>query len=718
MTFGLWSSFQDCLDDVMARQGCDEPKARAAATAIKASFDAQGSIDEIVAKARGFRADAAPPAGRRTMTLSLDPLGIDRYTRSVRVVASTPDPVPGQKAVTSWDLSRFMKNPVVLWAHDSTCLPIGVATDVDPADPAGLAMRIRFASEKVSEVAEQVWNGLLEGVVKAVSVGFDQGEDGKATLVELSVVPVGLDEDAGTDAVNPGATEMTDDELAGRAKEAASILARHLGRVRKQRALLSGKAGEAAGAIGGEARAKKELRADFADGEVLRMDVAPFRMDALEDTPSGGKKLRARLSRVGVLMYRDESRPDGWRRELRLPSEVFKVDSLRTLEGAPLIDIKDHTGMITPETWQKVSLGHVHSVRQDGEYVESEIHVNDRDMLAAIERGDRRDISSGYKCRLSMREGSWRGQRFDCVQTDIVYNHAAMCPPNGGRAGPEVGVRVDSNSPQWGVSHWEAEDKIMKIRFDGREMDYGSKEHLDAIDAASAAAVAALKAEHAKVLAAATTEVQAKLDALKGERDGAVQSLESFKADKASEETKAKEKMEKKAKEQAEIARARRKLERDAFRLLSRVKSSDDEEEDGDDDAPDSDDGKGGKPFGKKAKEKKAKKLDAFFDSATDREIQEKVISSMPGGEKFDAKDRPDTYVQARYDMLIENLGETLGNGLADVVKAVHVHQERVDAGESFGGMSAMKAARAARDKQAAEAGKAPMFNGQGQGGK
>jgi hypothetical protein len=804
------------------------PQQISIALAMLAPDMLQAHVDSFTGAYRHDAEAPLPQHGR--MAITIDPTGIDRFTRSVRVIASTPNPVKGQAAITSWDLTRFLKNPVVLWAHDTRGIPIGVASEIDPNDPAGLSMRLRFASSKVSEMAEQVWNGILEEVVKAVSVGYDPIGDGSASLSEVSVVPVGLDEDAGTPALNDAAArEPTDEQRAAMVKSAAATLARHLHHVRTKRRLLIANAVEATGegrALGNDpptveddrtdadpgkaaekasnkagseskkagqhdtpgshffaaqahhkaASAWKKLvgshphaatnvalheklaehhgsafkalsdnqghaggtgksssagggnqsrdengRFDLKEDEVLRMDVAPLRLDGLRNTPSGGKEIKARLTRVGVLKYRDTTMPDGWRRELRLPEDVFNADSLATLKGATLIDIKDHTGMVTPDTWSRSALGTIMDVRRDGDYVDSIVHVNAREALTALERGDRQDVSCGYKCRLEWKAGEWRGEKYDCIQRGHVYNHVALCPPNGGRAGTDVGVRVDnataSNLPQWGVSHWDSEeittmDKII-IRFDGRDLEYGSKDHLDALDRHHKSELESLTAAHAKTADQLKADFKVNLDAAEAERDGSKQQLEIFKAD-LKEKDKAAE--EKKAKDEEEYKRtrgARRQLERHAFRLLSRVKPDDEDKDE--EDEEDEDDKK--KPAFLKEKGKRAKpstaKLDSFLDEATDRQIHERVIKALPGGEKFDSKDLTDLHVKVRYDMVMESVGQTLGNGITDVVRTIKESQERVDNLDSDDSpLSVMQQARRARDKSAAEAGRAPAFNG------
>jgi len=116
--------------------------------------------------------------------------------------------------VAGWELDRFQKNPVLLWAHDQRNLPIGTVDKVWKGRSAGtraLLTESAFHSEELNPHAELV-RGLVEaGALPGVSVGFipkefvfpkseeerksmGLGELGvlhvKQELLELSVVPV------------------------------------------------------------------------------------------------------------------------------------------------------------------------------------------------------------------------------------------------------------------------------------------------------------------------------------------------------------------------------------------------------------------------------------------------------------------------------------------------------------------------------------------------
>jgi HK97 family phage prohead protease len=135
--------------------------------------------------------------------------------RSIDVIASTAAlDSHGEIVKQDWDLTRYLKNPVVLWNHNrcgdspQDFLPIGKASNVR-VEGGKLKERITFASAAANPLAEQVWLLATEGVLKGVSVGFRPGEittkiaDGKEVYVlskcelrETSMVPIGSNPEA------------------------------------------------------------------------------------------------------------------------------------------------------------------------------------------------------------------------------------------------------------------------------------------------------------------------------------------------------------------------------------------------------------------------------------------------------------------------------------------------------------------------------------------
>ena len=117
-----------------------------------------------------------------------------------------------------WDLERYLKNPVVLWAHMSRELPVGNASNVR-ADGASLKATAKFATRDTYEFADDVFKMLKAGFLKATSVGFipqewswDEQRGGynfiKSELFEFSVVPVPANPDALMNSISEGGEDV------------------------------------------------------------------------------------------------------------------------------------------------------------------------------------------------------------------------------------------------------------------------------------------------------------------------------------------------------------------------------------------------------------------------------------------------------------------------------------------------------------------------------
>jgi len=163
---------------------------------------------------------------------------------------------------------------------------------------------------------------------------------------------------------------------------------------------------------------------------------------------SGFLRSDAYVTRVGVFEYLNS---DGTiRRELRPPDEVFSQDSLETLALLPVTF--EHPGtIVTDENARQYAIGTTgEKAQRHDRFVQATIQVNDRDAIASIEKNAKRDLSCGYICDKDESpgitdgiDGVEDGLQYDLIQRNIRYNHVALT--ERGRAGPEVSIpRLDS----------------------------------------------------------------------------------------------------------------------------------------------------------------------------------------------------------------------------------------------------------------------------------
>ncbi len=173
-----------------------------------------------------------------------------------------------------------------------------------------------------------------------------------------------------------------------------------------------------------------------------------FRLDTtgtvrkFEVTPQGGMRVEAALTRGdAVFTY---TQPDGKTiREFRPMEEVSHVDSLATLRNAP-VTLNHPPGKVTRKNYRQYAAGQLDgAARMDDTHVVGELVIQADDALSAVETGRAREVSCGYTCKIDPTPGvTASGERYDVIQREIRYNHAAIVPK--GRAGSSVALRLDS----------------------------------------------------------------------------------------------------------------------------------------------------------------------------------------------------------------------------------------------------------------------------------
>ena len=211
-------------------------------------------------------------------------------------------------------------------------------------------------------------------------------------------------------------------------------------------------------------------------------------VSSVETTPAGGRRMRARASRVGVFEY---TYADGSKvREYRPPEEVLSPASIASWDGAVFTDGHPSHGLVTPKTVREDARGRVHHPAAEGSYVAVSVDADDAEMIAKIDSGDVRDVSGGYTADFDPTPGiTPEGEPYDGVQRNIRANHLAGLAPGAGRQGPTVALRLDSSSAiascisfaPASPTRKDSKEPIMTIRIDGIEYEVGSPSHLSAL---------------------------------------------------------------------------------------------------------------------------------------------------------------------------------------------------------------------------------------------
>ena len=217
---------------------------------------------------------------------------------------------------------------------------------------------------------------------------------------------------------------------------------------------------------------------------VVRLDSLPLNQTYF--TEEGYLVDRPILTTIGIFEY---TNPDGTiRRELRLPEEVFKEESLQSYKGKPIIITHD-AGLITKDNVHDNAVGTILSEGyRSGNDVRAEIIIHDTDemKLAGL-----KELSLGYNLDLDETPGEWNGQPYNAVQRNIVINHLALVLE--ARAGEQARLNIDSRDRKTkGAKSMSANHKTKKAR---RADGVMSPEDL-------AQAIAAYKTRRAERLAA------------------------------------------------------------------------------------------------------------------------------------------------------------------------------------------------------------------------
>jgi hypothetical protein len=256
--------------------------------------------------------------------------------------------------------------------------------------------------------------------------------------------------------------------------------------------------------------------------------------------------------------------------------------------------------------------------------VRSDLIVQDERMIAKVERGDARELSAGYTCRIDATPGEFDGERYDGVQRGIVYNHVALGPRDWGRAGPQVALHMDGLSDdlraELGVERFDEElARLLELNPEAvlpLKTDAGRKpERKDPPVTTKTIRIDGLPYEVDPQTAAAFEKSQAasseRLDAAEKRADTLEAERDQLRAD---------------------LDEAKTKL--DAATDPGTIQAA---------------------VAARVALEAGAKKVlgpDAKFDGKDDRQIKVEVISKEV--ENFDAADRSDDYINARYDAIVE----------------------------------------------------------------
>ena len=173
---------------------------------------------------------------------------------------------------------------------------------------------------------------------------------------------------------------------------------------------------------------------------MFQQDIQKFDVNVLHKTPEGYYQGNVVCTGIGVFRYLDKNKKF--------------VQRLRDVD-----DVKAATASINckPITLQHpnkpVDINNVKALKVgmtandatfDGLNNRVTVTITDKDAVDAIDRGEVKAFSMGYKCSVVENDGVWQGVHHDQQQKDIVYNHLALVTK--GRAGDKVNFMVGDSA--------------------------------------------------------------------------------------------------------------------------------------------------------------------------------------------------------------------------------------------------------------------------------
>ncbi|AUR99188.1 coil containing protein [Vibrio phage 1.263.B._10N.286.51.B1] len=180
-----------------------------------------------------------------------------------------------------------------------------------------------------------------------------------------------------------------------------------------------------------------------------------FKPSSRQYLDNGFLRVSGKAARTGVYEYLacelglTDRAPTEIVRVYRPEEEVFNDASIQSYSNVDVTN--DHpTKFVDAETYKKISVGHVISAVRDGDFVNVDVIVKDKQAIQDVESG-KTQLSPGYSAGYVAEDGvSPCGTNYEFKQTAIDVNHLAIV--SRGRGGSQV--RLNDNQPQ--------PEKIMK----------------------------------------------------------------------------------------------------------------------------------------------------------------------------------------------------------------------------------------------------------------
>ena len=179
----------------------------------------------------------------------------------------------------------------------------------------------------------------------------------------------------------------------------------------------------------------KDLAFQISQSDTIAYDYTNGNISSSIDEDTGFLKVSGIIARTGIQQYLGMELPKSFNLDpftvynvLRPASEVLKKESLDSYTNATITD-NHPTEFVSVDNIKELGKGSISVVSTFKigaiDYVKTDIIVTDKETIKNVQDG-KVEISPGYTTIYKQEKGTFDGQAYDFIQTDILINHVAL----------------------------------------------------------------------------------------------------------------------------------------------------------------------------------------------------------------------------------------------------------------------------------------------------
>jgi hypothetical protein len=174
--------------------------------------------------------------------------------------------------------------------------------------------------------------------------------------------------------------------------------------------------------------------------KMFQQDIQKFDVNVLHKTPEGYYQGNVVCTGIGVFRYLDKNKK--FVQRLR---DVDDVKAATASINCKPITLQHPNQPVNADNVDGLEVGMTaNDATFDGLNNRVTVTITGKKAIDAIDRGEVKAFSMGYKCSVVDNDGVWQGVHHDQQQKDIVYNHLALV--TRGRAGDKVNFMVGDSA--------------------------------------------------------------------------------------------------------------------------------------------------------------------------------------------------------------------------------------------------------------------------------